>query len=237
MNRVDFGKYGLTTRVMKRVMKRNHHLAIANAPISIEMKVSSPPRLLPQAEGNFRQQHFWQLTGGFAERFGSPASVAEQTNYPQPAVAPANHCLASGHAGSLTHRAWGRTKGAYEVVTRFKQPEGTRKGKRIKKGHSLRSDPAKKLHEGWRLVICVAPSRLCQYVANRVFRIQFPRGVAMTQRVKCCVKLIEIVQCYFFWVPPSGAQKILYRKVIGDGGVDVSVSFIHIGILRSALRF
>src|SRR5262245_26776396 len=68
MKRVNANKNNRFIRVMKRVMKRLHHPSIASAPISIEMKVSSPPRLLPQAEGNFRQQHFlWQLTGGFAK--------------------------------------------------------------------------------------------------------------------------------------------------------------------------
>src|SRR5262249_9689917 len=86
-----------TKRVMKRVMKPDHHPVIANASISTEMKVSSPPRLLPQAEGNFRQQHFqWQLTGGFANRFGSSASLAARTNYPQPAVAPASQLPSVG---------------------------------------------------------------------------------------------------------------------------------------------
>jgi len=47
-------------RVMMRVMKRYHHPDTANAAISTEIKRSSPPRLLPQAEGNFRQQVYEQ---------------------------------------------------------------------------------------------------------------------------------------------------------------------------------
>ena len=194
-------------RVMKRVMKPLHHPSHAIAPISIEMKVSSPPRLLPQAEGNFRQQHFlWQLTGGSAERFGSTASLAARTNYPQPAVAPASHCLSSG-AGSLTLRAWGRT-GALRLITlreRIRALEPTR----IKKGSPITVDP-KFVKNRQSVRAALNHHRL----ANRKSSRGRFDSLALTavQLTKESVEPIDVYQ-RDAWIPLNGLHEIVHREL------------------------
>ena len=100
-------------RVMKWVMKRHHHSSIASAPISIEMKVSSPPRLLPQAEGNFRQQHLeavdcWRLRwtlrfGRFNRGTNKLPSACSSTCEPLPNVGLPQARYRLGRGGEWKH--------------------------------------------------------------------------------------------------------------------------------------
>jgi len=210
MKRVDANKNDRAMRVMKRVMKPLHPPSTATAPISIEMKVSSPPRLLPQAEGNFRQQHFlWQLTGGSAERFGSTASLAARTNYPQPAVAPASHCLSSG-AGSLTLRAWGRT-GALRLIAlteEMRQVESTE----IKKGSPVMGDPG--VVGRWASAFCALPHHCfvnCETSRDRLDRL----ALAVVQLTEESIEPVDVDQSYER-IPLNARQEIFHGKFFWD---------------------
>jgi hypothetical protein len=214
MKRVDANKNDRAMRVMKRVMKPLHHPSHATAPISIEMKVSSPPRLLPQAEGNFRQQHFlWQLTGGSAERFGSTASLAARTNYPQPAVAPASHCLSSG-AGSLTLRAWGRT-GALRLIALSKEL-GEVKSITNKKGPSLKDGP--KFVKRRNGIFSTSPHH---DLRNRKASGDGLDGLSfgIIQLTKQSVKRVYVYQRNV-WIPSKSSKEIFHRKLLGNVAID-----------------
>jgi len=218
MSRFDLTRrrFSNQARVMKRVMKRFHHHSIANAPISTEIKRSSPPRLLPQAEGNFRQQHYWRLVAAPLTLRFSPVSTWNRTNYPQPALALLQALPTVRLSGSLPLRAWGRT-GALRHGLKL-QETTNRETRRNKKGSPYQGDPEN-------LTVALFPKiffrhDLGMFVRRFDFTVPIPEQMRFDNLAQVFRQLIEqpiapidVNQCYArisFYIP----DKLLHRKVL-----------------------